>query len=445
MDKIIAFILLITAVQTYSNQLEYLGRIPDDSATVNGLAGAQSVLVSNDDRHIYVAGLNDHSICWFTRLSKDDIEYSGRVKNDSNNVSGLECVYDITFSKDERFVYAVTYYSNTLVWFSINKNTGLLTFEGKLFQGTNHVKGLNIPIKIALSPCGKHLYTVSYNDSTIGLFALDSASGLPSYQNFYKDGTSAIDGLAGGYDICLVPAGNNAYVVAKKDSSLSVFNRSTTTGELTFIEKYVWSALPCSTLIYPTKLISSSDGKYIYVASAARGSISWFLRNKTTGKLSLQGEIIDNQNGFSGLSDVNDIAVIDHGYKFVATGYGGVTILNLNEDNGSLSFDETCRVAASNGIAFFGTSVAFTSDYKYIFVADFGDRLQIFSYSNALVNYNNVKNNITLNMNKRTAFYDLRGRIIVSDPITKNISCNLIISKGKKSNSKYFAGVLTVK
>jgi hypothetical protein len=78
----IGFILLIIAVQTYSNRLEYVGRISDDSATVNGLAGAQCVLVSNDDKHIYVAGENDHSICWFTRFSNGDIEYSGRVKND---------------------------------------------------------------------------------------------------------------------------------------------------------------------------------------------------------------------------------------------------------------------------------------------------------------------------------------------------------------------------
>ena len=156
-SRIIALLTLASITTAVSGrELSLIGEISNAS-----LAGAQKILVSSDDKFVYCAGENGHSISWYQRDAAGTLSFLGSVKNDSNGVSGIEWVIDLAMGLDERFLYAVTYDSESLVWFSRNSQTGSLQFMGKLTQGVDPVDGLRDPYRVALSPDGKNLYTVS--------------------------------------------------------------------------------------------------------------------------------------------------------------------------------------------------------------------------------------------------------------------------------------------
>ena len=64
-----------------SGALHVLGSLKDGENGVDGLAGAFSVSSSNDNKHVYVAARNDHSVSWFERnASNGSLTYGGVLK-----------------------------------------------------------------------------------------------------------------------------------------------------------------------------------------------------------------------------------------------------------------------------------------------------------------------------------------------------------------------------
>jgi 6-phosphogluconolactonase (cycloisomerase 2 family) len=433
-DLILIAPIVLQFTVLYANQIEFKNWIYDDSANVNGLDGAKCVIISNDDRFIYIAGENDSSICWFERTETGKLSFAGRVKNDSDNVSGLKYVYDMAFGNNGKFVYAVTYYSNTLVWFSRNPETGKLSFSGKLTHGTDGVSGLNIPIRIVTSPSGKHLYTVSFNESAIGLFSVDSLTGAPVFKKVYKNGIGGFDGLSGVYDICILKDNKFAYAVSTRDSAVVICTTDMSSGELTFAGVQKYKDTRWETFKHPTRILSSADGKYIYIGSRGGGRISWFEKNSLNGQLSFCGEVMNDNGGTKGLYYLSDIKLFDRNTKLLITGYEGITLFEIN-NKGELLFIE-------NKSGFDGSSITFTSNYDELFVSGFGGILLVANY----------KPTTAIKSNKKRSEY----RMSYLAPLSVNLlgqknsefqsKCNTTsVKRTAKGKKKYFLSVTTSK
>jgi DNA-binding beta-propeller fold protein YncE len=72
---------------------------------VNGLAGAQSVVVSPDDKHVYVAGGEDNAVAVFRRGAEGRLTFVEFKKDGQGGVDGLHGAETVTLSPDGKFLY----------------------------------------------------------------------------------------------------------------------------------------------------------------------------------------------------------------------------------------------------------------------------------------------------------------------------------------------------
>ena len=111
------------------------------------------------------------------------------------------------------------------------------------------------------------------------------------------------DGLGGSNDLAVSPDGKSVYVVSSMDHAIVRFNRNTTTGALTpqgCIDDNDSIGEPCAQTVDglngPAGVVVSSDGKSVYVAGEGDDALVRFNRNTTSGALTPAGCIVDNDS-----------------------------------------------------------------------------------------------------------------------------------------------------
>ncbi len=111
------------------------------------------------------------------------------------------------------------------------------------------------------------------------------------------------DGLGGSNDLAVSPDGKSVYVVSSVDHAIVRFNRNTTTGALTpqgCIDDNDSIGEPCAQTVDglngPAGVVVSSDGKSVYVAGEGDDALVRFNRNTTSGALTPAGCIVDNDS-----------------------------------------------------------------------------------------------------------------------------------------------------
>ena len=106
------------------------------------------------------------------------------------------------------------------------------------------------------------------------------------------------------------------------DSGVYHFRRNTTNGLLTFVECVGDSDFPaCAKNMVgiddPTGVTVSPDGESVYVADFGGNSVAWLDRNTTSGRLTPQNCVADNDSAFdepcpndaNGLSAASEVVV----------------------------------------------------------------------------------------------------------------------------------------
>ena len=150
------------------------------------------IAVSPDDKHVYAA--SDTTIVSFSRAADtgaltfasclSDSGDDGRLGSEGACTDGdaLNGVRDLAVSPDGKYVYAVSQYSNALVWLTRDAATGALTPAGCLKaspRGDRCGGALNLmaPSALAVSPDGRSVYVVSGFDASISVFRRDADTG----------------------------------------------------------------------------------------------------------------------------------------------------------------------------------------------------------------------------------------------------------------------------
>ena len=72
-----------------------------------------------------------------------------------------------------------------------------LTFTQVVTDAVNDVDGLNGVRSIAISPDGKHIYAAAEGDFSVALFQRNSSSGNLTFVDLWRDGSGGVDGLGG--------------------------------------------------------------------------------------------------------------------------------------------------------------------------------------------------------------------------------------------------------
>ncbi|WP_435236755.1 tandem-95 repeat protein [Psychromonas sp. PT13] len=321
---------------------------------------------------------------------------------DAASSANLQQATDTVVSPDGKFVYVISWGSSSLSVFSRDSSSGLLTFVEELKDGVNGINGLNTLFGIDVSLDGNNIYTIAGggSDQTISSFKRDSITGKLTLVAEYTEGGNdgkgnTVTGLSCALDLVVSPDGKNVYGLGTGSSSLVVFNRNGTTGELTYSTTFTDGvdgidglSTSCSPDAGPINSIAiSPDGAYLYNAASGDNSITTWQRDVTTGALTYGNSLIDGIDGSDGLQGITSLIISPDGSTIYTSGQAEnkLGVFNRSEVTGNVTFIEV-QTDGSNGVNNIAgvRSLAISQDGKFVFASAITDNaITMFDRDNA--------------------------------------------------------------
>ena len=256
----------------------------DGSGGVNGLRRAEPVIVSPDGDHVYVGGLDDNAVAVFSRNAQTGaLTFVEAQVEGSEGVSGLIGPESIAMTPDGVHLYVASQNSSAVAVFSRNSSTGALSFVEAYFDNEGGATGLAGADAITASPDGKHVYVASEDDSALTVFSRDDATGLLTLVETHFDGVGGIDGLAGGQSVTVSPDGDHVYAIGFSDDAVVLFDRNASTGALSYVETRFDGVGGVDGLNGAIAVAISQDGKHVYVTGRFDDAVSAFSRVRAAG------------------------------------------------------------------------------------------------------------------------------------------------------------------
>jgi uncharacterized repeat protein (TIGR01451 family) len=220
--------------------------------------------------------------------------------NEQDGVRGIGGAADLLLSNDERFVYVAGRSSDSVAVFSRDADNGSLSFKAQYQDGELGIDGIGGAHRLRMSPDGRHLYVAGSAESAIAVFNVDASTGLLSPASILRQGVGGVDGLNDIRDLQFNANASHLLVAAGSNQSLAAFARNATTGALSPFALVQDFELPERLLIDPRAL--RFGGNTVWVAGGESNSIAGFVFDPlATPALSLSQVIREGENGVSGL------------------------------------------------------------------------------------------------------------------------------------------------
>ena len=209
--------LVVFDVHPTDGTLSHRLTLQDEIGGVGGLDGAYAVATSIDGEVVYVAGFYDDALPVF-QWESGVLVFKGywTVFNGANAV---------VVSPDNKHVYLVSRLADTLAMFTRSSGPGLLTYLDSLQDGVDGVDGLDGARAIAISPDGKLVFVASQYEHALAVFARDASTGLLTYLGMHQDGNGIIEGLGAANGVAVSPDGGHVYVTGYDDDAVVTFAR----------------------------------------------------------------------------------------------------------------------------------------------------------------------------------------------------------------------------
>jgi 6-phosphogluconolactonase (cycloisomerase 2 family) len=265
-------------------QLSFLDAAINGQGGVTGMQRALDVCVSPDGLHVYAPGRLDDGIAIFDRLVDGTLDFVGN----SEAVAELERPLTLTMA-DDAFLYVGSDAAGCdncggVVVFERDSGDGSLTFAGAAINGggTPTVTNLVKPVSVVASRDGLNLYAVSLEGLSVVVFSRNPTTGLLTQIDVEVDdggpGDEGILNLEGPQALAESPDGDFVYVVSQSRPTvtfgvggIAVFSRDAE-GRLAFIEGYRAGDPGIEGLWGPRDVVVSPDGAYLYVANGGRAN-----------------------------------------------------------------------------------------------------------------------------------------------------------------------------
>lgn len=320
--------------------------------TIDGLAGASSVAVSPDGRHMYVTGATDNAIAVFSEPTEEPemsglalplfIQKLANLDMDAslNVVTGLGGASSVEVSPDGMHVYVTGETDDSIAVFSRDSNTGELTFGESLTDSgldsmSNTVENLLVPVSVSISPEGTTVYVAASGSDAVTVFDRDFSSGALTFAESLASGDTDGAGttIAGVISVSSVFAsvdGQHVYASGTGDDAIVRFN-------------------------VPRLLDVSTDGEAALsiTTSDADDTFSFGLAAQPANVAIDAGGSVDNDSVVIQGTSFDDTVSVDGGTVTSGTStfsLANVEGLNIFLDDG----DDTVNVTASaSGPAFF--------------------------------------------------------------------------------------------
>jgi 6-phosphogluconolactonase (cycloisomerase 2 family) len=162
--------LAVFARDTDTGELTFLEAHVNDRFGAVRLAGPESVAVSPDGKHVYVSADIDDAVTVFSRHPvSGTLTFVQSVENPPGE-DVLDGAQSVVVSPDNKGVYVVTRLSNTLVVYRRDPLTGRLHFLELHRDNEMGVDGLEAAYVVAASSDNKNVYVVSNDDNAVSVF-----------------------------------------------------------------------------------------------------------------------------------------------------------------------------------------------------------------------------------------------------------------------------------
>ncbi len=320
----------VFARDAVSGQLTLVQQVVNGVDGVAGLLGAQSIAISEDGKHLYVASALDDALVIFERdIASGQLTYLGHLKDGLNGVDGLNEAVSIQISADGGQVYVAAITDSSLAVFTRDASTGLLSFAQKL---TTNTLGA---FAVELSPDQRHVYASAFNSHAITVYDRDLLTGLLALRQTIRESDAGVSGLNAASGISMSPDGKNLYVAGYASQGVAVLDRDLVTGELAF-NQFIPDPFTVSNP-YPISIVVSPDGHQVVVMFEVYDAIAVYDRNPSNGQLTLNETHRDGFGGIDGLNGAWDAEYSrDNRFLYVVGAYDDALVV-FDRDVGPLS------------------------------------------------------------------------------------------------------------
>lgn len=339
----------------------------EQGGSIAALKKPRGAAVSSDGQHVYVGAYTSKAVTHFTRSSTGSLTYVGEV---SGNGQGLASLTQVVLSPDGKFLYTTSRSEYAVGIYSVSTTTGVLTYVDKVERNVDGVDGLKNVEDIAISPDGKHVYTVSSSDHKLTVFKRDETTGLLTYIERFKDGVDGVTKMRLPRAVTVSLDGNNVYVAAYSDNAVNVFSRDEDSGELTFIEHLKEGSGGIDGLTGASGVAVSPDGEQVFVSGYRDNSLVVFART-TTGSLTYDERFKSGKNGVEQTSGAYQLRVAPTGQHIAvgAKAANAAALFGRNSVSGEVEYDEFAK-RNTNGVTglYQPINVAFDPESQNLYV-----------------------------------------------------------------------------
>lgn len=274
-----------------SGELVTVAGAYEGAGGVTGLDGVHDVALSPDESHLYAVGRTANSVVALSRaVGTGVLTY---VETEEWGVGGVVDMLgprSVVVSGDGGHVYVACHFSSSVAVFGRDPVTGALTFAGAHREIDPGFDGLAGATSVAASADGAHVYLAGATDGTLVVFSRDAGSGLLTQVEVHRDGEEGIDHLAGAASVVLSPDERFVYVYGADDSAVLVFARNPSSGALSLLDTEVdgtaGARVPEGDPMWNVRgLTLSPDGHELFVAGYQEQAFAVFHRDDATGTL----------------------------------------------------------------------------------------------------------------------------------------------------------------
>lgn len=333
-----------------------------------GLLGAHAIAISNDDRFLYITAWNDNKVSMYAR----DTATGNLAWLQTLNGPGTDGMYNIKLSNDNNYIYISSHGNNVFYIYQRNPVTGAMTYLQTVQNGVNGVQGLFGTKALEISHDNNFLYALC--NSALVVFSRNILTGLVTYVTTYTDGVGGVDGLQGNYSITIPPDDKSVYTVSHNDSSLTTFSRNTTTGLLTYMNSVKINSEWIGGGTYSTTSMISTNND-LAVTCYWGSSVKTYFRDTLTGALSFHAAYTLGQGAtIDGLYRVTNSAVSpDNKNVYTTSRFDGISIFSRSDTLGKLVYNGVIKENGTiNGLSE-AKAVLVTPDNKYVYVTSSTD------------------------------------------------------------------------
>ena len=147
--------------------------VADGVDGVDGIDGASSLVLSPDNRFVYVSGQAESAVAIFSRhAGTGALSYVGKVAQGDAGITSLSGARSLAVSPDGKFLYVSAITSDAITAFSRDENTGLLTFAASVVQGAGGVDGIDGVSGMVTDAQSRHLYAAGLSSRAVAVFQL---------------------------------------------------------------------------------------------------------------------------------------------------------------------------------------------------------------------------------------------------------------------------------